>query len=292
MFILFELILIAVITFAFLKYVFSYSAPETFQMKWMADDLAMLTESTLSVPGIVIFNYQITLETKSPNPNSLAVQVPVFGFKIAPGRLDPSKLKVEITKFFVNVNLYNANLKKEAGVRAQHTFSNPIAFSLGSARNFTYFFKVGKSFWTVNETVGKIDFKGHDCMIKSQKDTEIPVEKKIAFIGDGSLDNELMKGFVGKSNYGVVTDFEQENADIVIDIECGSPAVIISNSLPVMQKLACMLADKLKDVDYANIRQEYFEYTFVEPIYAVKISFNCDKKEAGAIKDAIEQTFG
>ncbi|MBW3012532.1 hypothetical protein KY311_05065, partial [Candidatus Woesearchaeota archaeon] len=219
MFILFELIVVALITLAFMTYVFSYSAPENFQVKWIANDLALMTESAASSPGIIVYEYLVAKEIKD---KFIAFEMQARNSQSTASFYSESK------KGFVEVTVL-------------HTFSKLAELSEASTKDKLYFSRYGKMFLASNTTAA-LNMKELDCNAMMHETTSSRAKKKIMFTGN--------EDYIGQFQSGIGVNFilgkpEDTDIDIIIDITCGSPSIIINNPSAESQKLACLLASKL-----------------------------------------------
>jgi hypothetical protein len=212
------------------------------------------------------------------------LSVPGFMLTDYPLPAGLSTMKSQVNKTSCKTSFYSSQLKEDIGATRAHTYSTYVSILEGSVKKPFYIFKAGDKLW-ISETLDKVDLNALDCSIKEK--TKSSGKKKISFSGKPEIAAELEKVFSGKSFFELKA--RGEPADIQVDIECGAPKLTISNPLPESQKLACIIAEKMAEIGYRNIRQEYIDSNSA---LEVIISYNCDIKEAGAIKDALEAAYG
>lgn len=262
MMLLFEIIAVAIILIALLNFVFANTEPATFKVKWLANDLALMTDSALSSPGILVYSYVLDKQK--------------FG--------DLLNFKAVIKESQAEAYFFSIKKKGEVSQVVPHTFTKSVQFAGTEATEFLYFWRYGKIFSAENEKPDKINYKEIDCRIKKQAETSL-IKKKIAFSGNEQLVNILNQAF--GPNY-VIGKAEDNDLDLLVELNCGQPQIIITSPSQESQKLACLFAEKMQ-FGYESIKQEF--YASEARNYA-KLGLKCDPKEAAGIKSAIEELYG
>jgi hypothetical protein len=276
LFILFELILIAIIGLALLNYVYGLASSSLYERAWISHDLKMAIEAASSSPNILIHNYAMP-EGDELNRNNTNISIIQTSLNIS---ATETKAKKQVVTSLAMV--YSPN----------NQFSSPepgAKFRIIQNLHQTIIDEISKS-----ATVA--DYKWLACEQYRQQDTG-KEGKKIIFINKNPANEAIVNLLEDAFTYSPMSAFYEifnetrGNADLSIYITC-SPANRITISRPSAenQKFACLLAEKIQELKYDDIWQAQ-DQNLIHDKPEVHLQFNCDLKRAAAIAAAIDEYF-
>jgi len=271
MFMLFEIILIGLITLALLRYVSQFGSSTLFERAWLSHDIKMLIETGVSSPQLIVYDYLFPkLET-----------------------INESDAKIKITRTAIEISAKEPEKKEEQKTTQLYTYSKFMEFSgIEPSANFRIISNGNQI--SISELDG-VNIKHITCERYKQAETT-NTQKKILGFNENQENKRIIELLTDYFTKGIRKEFyeikDSGKRDLYIHIECKqTPEIIINMPKIENQKIACLLAENIQEIKYDAVWQKADENLIGKADVSVHLIFDCNEKKAVSIASAIESFY-
>jgi hypothetical protein len=268
MFVLFEIILIGIVAFVFISYISGFADSSVFDRAYIGNDLKMILETISTSPQIIVYDYVMN-NTKTTHANNTNITVAQFYAELS------TNDEIEVKQTF---SYANSLLREFSGTEPG------VNYTILASGNLMSLSRIQEQ-----------DIKRLACERYKREKTQ-KNGKKIIWFNENENNKrivELLKQYfdapLKKAQFGVA----EENPDIYLHIDCADkPALIIDKARTGNQKLACLLAEQIQEIDYIHIEQKPDQNIAGKAGFAaLHLIYDCNERSAAKTGAAIEDFF-